>query len=144
MIRLTDKHTQKTILLIPAANGDETGYWAASGEAITLQSVTTAGNTTTEGISIASANIASDSVTIGPTNGEIVGGYVVANAVSNTAIVWRGIQTDDTVTSEISATGAASFTSLTVNGEPVGGGGFPCRFYYHVCWCSSSRRLVDL
>ena len=88
-----------------------------------LQSVTTAGNTTTEGISIASANIASDSVTIGPTNGEIVGGYVVANAVSNTAIVWRGIQTDDTVKSEISATGAIVHLSGTVNGEPVGGGG---------------------
>ena len=43
-------YTENGITYTWVANGDETGYWAASGESITLQSVTTAGSDTTNDI----------------------------------------------------------------------------------------------
>lgn len=43
-------YTENGITYTWVENGAETGYWAASGEAVTLQSVTTAGKTTDQGI----------------------------------------------------------------------------------------------
>ena len=49
--------TENGITYTWVANGDETGYWAASGASITLQSVTTAGSDTTNDITTRDVSI---------------------------------------------------------------------------------------
>ena len=115
-------YTENGVTYTWVENGAETGYWAASGDSITLQSVTDSGNTTTNDVTtsdLTAGNVTAGDVT---TNGfvSITGnsGYLNVNrtnpAAGTTSVAV--FQADGTTGALIRANGSANFTGAVTCG----------------------------